>query len=98
YGDLVWVPVSVAGVSGQGAPTGTVTITVDGNTYATESLDPNGIGYLVAGNVPTTSGLYDYTFPQSPTLPGGIHSIGASYSGDEPFAAATAESVTITIN
>jgi hypothetical protein len=75
-----------------------VTITVDGNTYATESLDPNGIGYLVAGNVPTTSCLYDYTFAQSPTLPGGIHSIGASYSGDGTFAAATAQSVTITIN
>ncbi|MGB8014143.1 MAG: Ig-like domain repeat protein [Terriglobales bacterium] len=98
YGDLVWIPVTVTSGSGQGVPTGTVTITVDGNTYATETVDPQGIGYLAAGNVPTTSCLYDYIFSQSPTLPGGTHTIGASYSGDSTFSAATASPVAIMIN
>jgi len=67
YGQLIWVQVTVAGVSGQGVPTGSVNITVDGNSYATETLDPQGNGYLVAGNVGTASNscLYDYTFAQS---------------------------------
>ncbi|MFZ1133122.1 MAG: Ig-like domain repeat protein [Terriglobales bacterium] len=101
YGQLIWVQVTVAGVSGQGVPTGSVNITVDGNSYATETLDPQGNGYLVAGNVGTASNscLYDYTFAQSPMLSGGTHTISASYSGDASFNATTAgtpASVTVT--
>src|ERR1019366_97965 len=97
YGQLAWIQAAVAGNSGAGVPTGTVTITVDGNSYATETLDPNGNGYLVAGVVPSTSCLYDYIFAQSPTLTGGVHLIGASYSGDATFGAATATPVSITV-
>ena len=93
YGQLIWVQVSVAGVSGQGVPTGSVNIGLDSNnSYATVTLDPNGNGYLVAGNVGTASNscLYDYLFAQSPMVPGGAHTITASYSGDATFQASTA--------
>jgi trimeric autotransporter adhesin len=100
YGDLAWIQVAIAGNSGFGVgiPTGTVTITVDGNTYATETLDPSGNGYLVAGAINnTTSCIAGYIYAQSPTLPGGPHTIGASYSGDGTFGAATATPVSITV-
>ena len=90
YGQLVWVQVTVAGVSGYGVPTGSVTITdsINGgptNTIATTTLDPQGNGYLVTGAITTTSCLLDYIFAQSPTLIGGSHSLSATYSGDATF-------------
>lgn len=97
YGGLVWIPATVAGATGQGVPTGTVTITVDGVNWGTITLDPNGNGYLVAGAVPTTSCLYGYIFSQGALIPGGNHTIGASYSGDGTFAASTATPVSITV-
>ena len=101
YGQLVWVQVSVAGVSGQGVPTGSVSMTIDGNSYTSTPLDPQGNGYIVAGNVGTSTNscLYDYTFAQAPMLQGGTHTIGASYSGDASFNASTVASgasVTVT--
>jgi subtilase family serine protease len=99
YGDLVWIPVTVTGTSGQGIPTGSVTISVDGNAYATETLDPQGTGYLAAGNISSSSCLYEYMFAQSPTIPGGVHSITATYSGDSTFAAgSSATPASITVN
>src|ERR1700690_1646787 len=68
YGGLVWIPVNIASSTGSGVPTGTVTITVDGSTWATLPLDPNGNGYLSAGAVPTNSCLYGYLFSQGPLL------------------------------
>ncbi|MGD0931888.1 MAG: Ig-like domain repeat protein [Candidatus Korobacteraceae bacterium] len=97
YGQLAWIQVQVSGASGKGIPTGTATITVDGNTYSTPPLDPNGYAYLVAGTVPSSSCVYDYTFAQGPTLSGGSHTIGASYSGDATFQANTATPVGITV-
>jgi len=98
YGQYIWTMVSVAGASGQGVPTGSVTITLDSNNYTTVPLDPNGIGYLAAGTVPSSSCIYDYNFAQAPSVPGGSHTIGASYSGDTTFAAGTATPVPITVN
>ena len=105
YGQLVWAQVSVAGVSGEGIPTGSVTITdsINGgpsNTVTTVTLDPNGNGYLAAGNVGTASNscLYDYLFSQAPMLIGGSHSISATYSGDNTFNAGSAATpATITV-
>jgi len=97
YGGLDWIQATVAGATGQGVPTGTLTFTVDGVSIASQSLDPNGNGYLVSGAVPTTSCLYDYIFSQIPTLAGGTHSIGASYSGDATFPAASATPVNVTV-
>ncbi len=97
FGQLVWVQVSVAGASGYGVPTGSVTITdsINGgptNNVTTVTLDPNGNGYLVAGNVGTSSNscLYDYLFAQAPMLIGGSHSLSANYSGDNSFQSGSA--------
>jgi hypothetical protein len=98
YGQFAWIPAAVTATSGQGVPTGTVTFTVDGVTYATETLDPQGNGYLAAGTVATSSCLYGYMFAQSPTLSGGMHTIGATYSGDSTFSPATATPLTVTVN
>ena len=98
YGQFAWIPAAVTSNTGQGVPTGTVTFTVDGTTYATEQLDPQGNGYLAAGTIATGSCLYDYIFAQSPTLTAGQHVIGAWYSGDSTFSAATATPVSITVN
>ena len=100
YGDLVWVQVGITGNSGfgKGVPTGTVTITDNAVAIATLQLDPQGNGYLVAGNVPTSSCIAGYIFSQSPTLSGGVHNLGASYSGDATFGAGTATPTAITIN
>jgi hypothetical protein len=98
YGGLAFIPATVSGTTGQGVPTGTVIITVDGVTWGTETLDPNGNGYLVAGVLPTSSCLYDYIFSQGPLLSGGTHTIGATYSGDATFSPATATPVQVTVN
>jgi hypothetical protein len=98
YGQLVWTQFTVAGVSGQGIPTGTLAITVDGNPYTTVTLDPNGFGYLSSGAVPTSSCIYDYMFAQAPTLTGGLHNIGASYSGDSTFGSGSATPVSVTVS
>ena len=97
YGQFAWIPATVTSNTGSGVPTGTVTFTVDSVPYATETLDPNGNGYLAAGAIYDSSCLYDYMFAQSPTLTGGVHSIGASYSGDSTFSPATATPVVITV-
>jgi hypothetical protein len=98
YGQFAWIPAAVTATSGQGVPTGTVTFSVDGTPWGTVTLDPQGNGYLAAGTVATTSCLYDYLFAQGPTLTGGTHTIGASYSGDSTFSPATATPVVITVN
>ena len=40
YGSIMMIQVTVAGASGEGEPTGTVTITQNGTTYANLPLDP----------------------------------------------------------
>jgi hypothetical protein len=97
YGGNADIEATVASNSGQGVPTGTVTITLDGSPWATETLDPNGNGYLIAGAIPTSSCIYDYMFATSPALPGGSHTIGATYSGDGTFPTLTATPVNITV-
>ena len=98
YGQFAWIPAAVTAVSGQGVPTGTVTFTVDGTPYATETLDEQGNGYLAAGTVATSSCIYDYIFAQSPTLTGGVHTIKATYSGDSTFGASSSAPVIVTVN
>ncbi len=98
YGSSAYFTINVASNTGAGVPTGTLTLTVDGATWGTIPLDPNGNGYLIAGNTNNTSScLYGYIFSQGALLTGGTHTIGASYSGDGTFTATTATPATVTV-
>ncbi len=97
YGSFVWTDVTVAGSSGQGAPTGTVMITDNGNPLATATLDANGDGHFLSGAIPTTSCVFGFFFQDAPPLAVGTHVLGASYSGDASFGAGNATPVTVTI-
>ncbi len=97
YGDYVWTDVTVAGGSGQGVPTGTVSITEDGNPLATTTLNASGVAHFLSGAIPTTSCVYGYSFQDTAPLIGGTHVLGATYSGDASFGSMTATPVTVTI-
>ncbi len=97
YGQMINIQFQVAGNSGFGVPTGTLTVIEDGNNIATMPLDSNGNGWLVNGSVPSSSCVYDYMNATTATLVGGTHAISASYSGDATFQPVTATPVNITI-
>ncbi|MGB9489002.1 MAG: Ig-like domain repeat protein, partial [Terriglobales bacterium] len=98
YGQDTLINVNVAGVSGNGAPTGTVALTLDGNPWTTVTLDPNGNAFAYSGATGAdTSCVYDYSFPSVNMIPGGSHSIGATYSGDNSVGTATATPASITV-
>jgi hypothetical protein len=84
YGSFMYVRADVAAQSGNGTPTGSVTIKdngtpVDGSPYALNSQ----------GNTATPNGIF--------TLSGGQNTITATYSGDASFTAGPAASTNITI-
>jgi hypothetical protein len=82
YGTPVEFQVQAAGASGQGYPSGTVTLADGGTTFATIPLSSNGQASLITCVPP---GGY---FPPLPTLPcfsAGTHQFSASYSGDTSF-------------
>jgi trimeric autotransporter adhesin len=97
YGSYVWTDVTVAGASGQGSPTGTVSITDNGNPLLTVTLNSNGVGHFLSGAIPTTSCVSGYTFQDFAPFTVGSHVLGGSYSGDTSFGAATAATVTVII-
>jgi hypothetical protein len=84
YGGFVYIRADVAGQSGNGTATGTVTIK-DNSTAITGS--PFALNSQ--GNTATQSGIF--------TLSTGPHAIGASYGGDASFHASGATPVNITI-
>ena len=82
FGSLVFVSVNVAGNSGQGVPTGTVTLT-DAGASDGATLNLNSLGFAEL---------------QSTTLPSGNHSFSATYSGDPSFnSSATTAPASLTI-
>jgi Pro-kumamolisin, activation domain/Bacterial Ig-like domain (group 3) len=72
YGSVVYLRADVAGQSGFGIPSGTVTFTDNGTVLGSQSFFLNS-----QGNAETPNG--------GPFLAPGSHSIGAIYSGDASF-------------
>ena len=85
YGAAVQLTATVAGVSGQGAATGTVTIQDSGNNVGTYGLAAAG-----TATIPTGGGS-GYSFAP------GTHSLTAVYSGDNSFNSSTSAAVGFTI-
>ena len=87
YGNMVYLRADVAGQSGLGTPSGTVTFTdangdppIPGNPYAMNSQ----------GTAVTAQGLF--------TLPAGAYSVTASYGSDYAFNASTSQPLNFTIS
>ena len=97
YGADIWIDAQVAGGSGTGVPTGTVTLNEDGNLLATLNLDANGHAFTLAGPISNNNCLYLYDYSNVPTFTGGSHSITASYSGDQTYNASTATPIPVTV-
>jgi hypothetical protein len=85
YGPIgsVYLRADVAGNSGAGTPTGTVTFNDNGANQVFQGALNSG------GNTATPNGLY--------TLPAGAHSIVAGYGGDASFNASNSAPVTFAI-
>jgi hypothetical protein len=83
YGDLVYLHAAVAGASGNGVPTGDVTLNdnfaIPGNPYPLSS----------DGSTATPAGLFN--------LPVGSHSITATYDADPSFAVSTSPALAFAI-
>lgn len=84
YGAPLQLKAVIAGVSGQGIATGTVTIQDGANVLGTYSLASDGTAYLLTG------GGAGYAFAP------GSHSLTATYSGDNSFNGSTSTAVTFT--
>ena len=102
YASNILILLNVAGNSGAGAPTGTVTINLDGNPLGTYALDSNGNASVLSGPQSTSgssaSCLYGYEASNVANIVAGGHTLTASYSGDGTFNATTATPVAITVN
>lgn len=84
YGDVVYLHATVTGVSGQGTPTGTITF--NDNT----AIPGNPYVLSSDGSTVTPTGLFN--------LPGGAHSITASYGSDYSFKASTSAALGFNIS
>lgn len=88
YGDNLLFRANVAGASGQGTPTGTVSMKLDGALIGTYTVTPEGSVEVYTGTG-TNPGIY-------PAV--GSHTLTASFSGDSSFNASTAAAASFTIN
>jgi len=82
YGFIFVLDVSIAGVSGQGVPTGSVTFTdqANGTTLGTANLNSEGVAEI-----------------QTYAIMGGNHTIIATYSGDSSFNSSLSSSVSFSL-
>jgi hypothetical protein len=81
YGTVLYLDVTVAGMSGNGAPTGTVALKSGGVTLATQTITPTN-------SSPTSSATGSdtiFTIGQNVSLPIGMDTVTAVYSGDSSF-------------
>jgi Pro-kumamolisin, activation domain/Bacterial Ig-like domain (group 3) len=85
YGDTLSVNVKVAGASGVGIATGSVTLSDGATTIGTYSLGADGSAFISTGQGSS------YTFPT------GTHSLTATYTGDNSFNPSTASATPLNI-
>jgi large repetitive protein len=85
YGTPLQLKATTAGVSGQGVPTGTITIQDGATSIGSCNLASDGTAYLLTG------GGAGYAFAPGP------HSLTAVYSGDNSFDASTSSAMAFTI-
>jgi hypothetical protein len=84
YGTPVTFDVQVAGVSGQGFPSGAITLADSGAPFATLPLDSSGETSLVT----CLASFDEQFFPVPSALPcfgAGLHQFSATYAGDTSF-------------
>ena len=98
YGQLVWVDAIPRGLSNQGVPTGTVTISDNSSPIATLALNSTGQAFLLAGSMSSSSDLDLVVYQNINAFAVGSHSLTASYSGDASFNPSTAGPFNFTVN
>ena len=86
YGAPIQLKVAAAGASGNGHPTGTVTINDGANVVTTASLAADGTAYLLTGN----GAGYCFAI--------GAHTLTASYSGDNSFNPSASAATSFTVS
>jgi hypothetical protein len=91
-GSVVYLGATVSGKSGQGVPTGSVTLTQTGSGSTTNNLSQNP--YRLNSRAFAMAPFPDYTYWAY--MPG-TYTIGASYSGDASFLQSAASAISFTI-
>ena len=86
YGQPTALEIKVAGASGQGAPTGSVTVAEGANALATVPLAESGHTLVEVDTLPAGSGMLV-----------GHHTLTVSYSGDNSFQPATSAPVKLNV-
>ena len=101
YGTAVYLDTTVAGASGQGVPTGKISLLDTGAALTSVALNGTGNSELIAGAVTTGNGqscVYGYANPNLASLTGGVHSITVNYPGDTNFgSSSTANAYVLTV-
>lgn len=99
FGDNIWIDATVRGLSGQGLPTGSVTILDNGTPIATQNLNNNGVAHLLSGPVASSNCLFTLALQDVATFAGGAHNLTATYAGDGTFnPSSTTGPVAVTVN
>ncbi len=88
FGSFVYLRADVAGLSGHGTPTGSVTFTDTNPFYDILTLN-SGDQFQNGAYAATPNGILDFD--------SGTHTISAAYSGDASFNASSSQSITFTV-
>ncbi len=88
YGDDILLRANVVGASGQGIPTGTVNLMLDGALLGTYTVTAEGSVEVYTGTQ-TSPGIFPVV---------GTHTLSASFSGDGSFNASSSTTATLTVS